>query len=147
MYILFAALLALPTPEVARAELHPSAEACFQSLSAIRPRGIAVRDIDQMIRRACQPFLARIGCSDAQPDGCGRDRRVAYHLLVEALLERATDEPDFVWQSGGELPRPFDLFTAAAAGAITSPEMHARLIAAMLVQHLQPEAPIFGNPR
>lgn len=140
-------LLPLPDPWVARAELHPAAEACYERLIDPPAAAGVFLGWDEAIDLACRPLLAPSGCDAALHGGCALDRRQVFHAVVETLLGWAPDEPDLVWLSGGDLPRGFDLYTAAAAGVISTPEMHARLIAGLLVGHVFPSPPDFGGLR
>lgn len=146
--------LPLPQPEIARGELHPAAEACFAALVDPPPAGTAFVTWDAAIATACGPILTEARCLDAPLHAaCGADahepsesRALSERLLTIMLGDHAIGH-HAIWLQGGVQPRPLDLYTAAAIGGIDAPEMHARLIAVLLLQHLIPDSPSYGDPR
>jgi hypothetical protein len=129
-------LLPLPEPEVVRADLHPTAETCFFGL--VDGPSIPGPSLDRLewIDRACAPIL-KSSCPRADPD-TPELRLSSVQCLAGVLLSE--DVP----LDRLESTRPFDLYTAAAAGHISVREYHALLIAGLITLHLDRGA---GRPQ
>lgn len=154
MIALLLLLLPLPTPEVARAELHPDAAACFGALLDPPTSAGPLLTWDAAIAARCGALISAAGCRpmplhggcDAAAEALANARAI-YVRLTAALLGRPPRHHSFLWLHGQAHPHPLDLYTATALGGLSSPEMHAWLIAGLLLRHIVPDPPFQGALR